>query len=124
LIRGFHSLENDSWRWTMKNFTVTLRPPAGSGQNGAQLELKFAFPDAIFGQVGPMTLDARVKDIDLGPETYSKAGDATYTRDVPASVLAGDAVTFDFSANKGIPPSDKDARELAIIVTTVGLTPK
>lgn len=124
LVRGFHGLENDSWRWTMKNFTVTLRPPAGSAQSGAQLELKFNFPAVIFDRVGPITLSARVGGLDLAPETYSQAGDATYTRDIPASVLGGDAVSFDFAVNKAIPPSDKDARELAIIVTTIGLTPK
>lgn len=124
LVRGFHALENDSWRWTMKNFTVTLRPPAGSAQSGAQLELKFTLPDVIFDRLGPIILAGRVGGIDLAPETYSQAGDATYTRDIPASVLGGDAVSFDFSVNKAIPPSDKDARELAIIVTTVGLTPK
>jgi hypothetical protein len=124
LVRGFHNLENNAWRWTMKNFTVTLRPPAGSAQSGAQLELKFALPDVVFSREGAVTLRARVNGIELGPETYSKAGEATYTRDVPASVLGRDAVSFDFSANKGIPPSDNDSRELSIIVTSIGLTTK
>jgi hypothetical protein len=124
LIRGFHALENDSWRWTMKNFTVTLRPPAGSAQNGAQLELKFAIPDVAFNRLGAPTVSGRVNGIELAPETYSKAGDASYVRDIPASALGGDAVSFDFSVSKAIPPSDKDGRELAVIVTTVGLTSK
>jgi hypothetical protein len=124
LVRGFHNLENDSWRWTMKNFTVALRPPAGSAQSGAQLELKFTIPAVIFDRLGPIVLAGRVGGIDLAPETYSQAGDFAYTRDIPASALGGDAVSLDFSVNKGIPPTDKDARELAIVVTTVGLTPK
>jgi hypothetical protein len=124
LVRGFHAVESDSWRWTMKNFTVTLRPPSGSAQNGAKLELKFSIPDVIFDRVGAITLGARVNGVDLGPETYSKAGDDAYTRDVPASALQGDAATFDFSVNKSLPPSDKDQRELSIIVTTVGLVLK
>jgi hypothetical protein len=124
LVRGFHALENDSWRWTMKSFTVTLRPPAGSAAAGAQLELKLVIPEAIVKQLGPIVVGARVNNADLAPETYSKAGDYTYTRDVPSSALHGDAVTFDFSADKGIPPSDKDSRELAIIVSSIGLTAK
>src|SRR5580698_707851 len=60
LIRGFHNVENDSWRWAMKNFTVSLRPPAGSATNGATLELKFTLPDAIFSQLGAMTIHARI----------------------------------------------------------------
>lgn len=124
LVSGFYALENDSWRWTARQFTVTLRPPSASGQNGAQLELKFSLPDAVFQRVGAITLAAKVNGVDLPPQTYSAAGEAAYTRDIPASVLHGDAVTFNFSADKAIPPSDQDQRELAIIVTTIGLTVK
>jgi hypothetical protein len=124
LVRGFHALENDAWRWTMKNFTVTLRPPAGSDQSGAKLELKFVIPEVIFSQTGPLTVDAHLNNTDLGSENYSKAGDYTYTRDIPASALHGDTASFDFTVDKGIPPSEKDSRELAIIVSSIGLTSK
>jgi hypothetical protein len=124
LVRGFHSLENDAWRWTMKNFTVALRAPAGAAQSGAHLELKFSLPAVVFDRLGPIKVNARVGAVDLAPETYSQAGDATYARDIPASALSGDTVSVDFSVDKAIPPSDKDGRELAIIVTTIALTPK
>jgi hypothetical protein len=124
LVRGFHGVENDSWRWTMKTFTVTLRPPAGSAQNGARLEMKFTIPEVMYNRVGDMTVTAKVNGVDLGPEKYTKVGDVVYARDVPASALGGDAVTFDFSVDKGIPPSDQDLRELAVIFTSVGLSPK
>ena len=124
LTRGFHGLENQSWRWTMKNFTATLRPPAGSAQKGAKLELKFTIPEVMFNRVGAMTLDARVNGNDLGPQTFSNAGDYTYTREVPASALLSDAVAIDFAVDKGLPPGNPDPRELAIIVTSVGLVSK
>jgi hypothetical protein len=124
LTRGFHGLENQSWRWTMKNFTATLRPPAASAQKGAKLELKFTIPEVMFNRVGAMTLDARINGNDLGPQTFSSAGDYTYTRDVPASALLSDAVAVDFAVDKGLPPGDPDPRELAVIVTSVGLTSK
>ncbi len=124
LTRGFYDLENDSWRWTAKSFTVTLRPPANSSSGGAKLELNFTIPDVIFNRVGPMSMDARINGLDLGAETYSKAGDCTYSRDVPAAALSGDAVGIDFHVDKGLPPSARDTRELAVIVTTVGLIPK
>lgn len=124
LTRGFHGLEHNAWRWTMKDFTVTLRPPAKASINGANLQLKFNIPDVVFNRVGDMSVDARVNGLDLGPQTYSQAGDSTYTRDVPAAALAGDAVAVDFHVDKGLPPGGADTRELAVIVTTVGLLPK
>jgi hypothetical protein len=124
LIRGFHSVENDSWRWAMKNFTVSLRPPAGSASNGATLELKFTLPDAVYSQLGAMTIHAHVAGTDLTPETFSKAGDAVYSRDLPASALQGDTITIEFFTDKALPPSPTDERELSIIVTSIGLLRK
>jgi len=124
LTSGFYDLENDSWRWTAKSFTVTLRPPASASKNGATLQLKFTIPDVMFNRVGAMTLDGRINGLDLGAQTYSQAGDCTYTRDVPAAALLGDTVPIDFHVDKGLPPSEQDPRELAVIVTTVGLLPK
>jgi hypothetical protein len=124
LIRGFHNVENDSWRWAMRNFTVSLRPPAGAATNGATLQLKFTLPDAIFSQLGAMTIHARVAGTDLAPETYSKAGEAIYSRDLPAAALQGDAVTIEFFTDKALPPGPTDERELSIIVSSIGLSPK
>jgi hypothetical protein len=124
LVRGFHNLEGEAWRWTMKSFTVTLRPPAGAAENGAKLELKFVLPEVIINRLGAMTLSAKVNGTDLPPETFSKTGDWVYTREIPASALHGDAVTVDFAVDKAIPPSEQDSREVAIIVTSIGLTQK
>ncbi len=124
LTRGFHGLENDSWRWTMKTFTATLRPPANASKTGATLQLKFTLPQVMFDRVGDISVEARINGLDLGPQTYSRVGDYIYTRDVPATALSGDAVSIEFHVDKGLPPSEQDSRELAIIVTTVGLLPK
>jgi hypothetical protein len=124
LVRGFHGVENQSWRWTMKHFTVTLRPPAGAAEKGGRLEFKFVIPDVMYNRVGDMTLSAQVNGVNLGPEKYSKAGEYVYSRDVAASALSGDAVSFDFSVDKGIPPTDADPRELALIATSIGLSAK
>ncbi len=124
LTRGFWAVENQAWRWTARNFTVTLRPPAGAAQKGARLQMKFSIPEVMYNRVGDMTLDAHVSGLDLGAEKYTKAGDADYEREVPAAALSGNLISIDFSVDKGLPPSDKDARELSVIVTTIGLLPK
>ncbi len=124
LLGGFYGIENQSWRWSAKNFSVKLRPIKGADHSGAKLDLKFVIPEVMFRRVGAMTLDAKANGLDLGPQTFSKMGDAEYIRDVSPVVLAGDSTTFEFSVDKGLPPSAKDPRELAVIVTSVGLVPK
>lgn len=123
-VRGFYGIEHESWRWTAKNFTVALRPFKGADTQGAKLEMKFVIPDVMFNRVGAMTVDAKANGLDLGSQKFSKPGEAVYTRDVPAVALAGDSATLDFSVDKGLPPSVKDPRELAVIVTSIGLVPQ
>lgn len=124
LTRGFWGVENDSWRWTMKNFAVTLRAPMGAAQKGAKLQLRFTVPEVMYNRVGDMTLDAHVNGLDLGPEKYMKAGDANYERDIPATALSGEMISVEFSVDKGLAPTDQDPRELAVIVSVIGLLPK
>src|SRR5947209_9176076 len=40
LIRGFHTVEGNAWRWTAGEFAVMLKPPAGADQKGATLDRK------------------------------------------------------------------------------------
>jgi hypothetical protein len=124
LVRGFHDLENGAWRWTMREFAVTLRPPAGSSNSGCQLELKFLIPETALQKLGAITLRAKIGGVELDPQTFSEPGEATYTREIPANALRGETATIEFSTDKAIPPSDLDQRELAIIVTSIGLTAK
>jgi hypothetical protein len=121
LVRGFHSLEGNPWRWTEGKFSVILRPPPGSTLEGAQLELKLNIPDVVFQQLGSVTLSATAGGILLAPEKYTAAGTYVYTRSVPASVLAGDSVSIEFATDKAIPAGKIEKRELALIVTSVGL---
>src|SRR6266436_2662408 len=44
LITGFYGIEADSWRWTAKAFSLTLRTPRNP-QQGTALVLNFAIPD-------------------------------------------------------------------------------
>jgi len=124
LVQGFYPLEAGTWRWTMKQFEVALKPPPGAAENGAKLNFKLAVPEAILSKVGPMTLSAKINGLALSPETYSKSGDYVYDRDVPAAALKGDAVAVQFSCDKGLGPTSDDARELSLIAVSIGLEPK
>jgi hypothetical protein len=124
LVRGFHSLEQNSWRWTEGRFAVTLRPPHGAAQTGAMLKLNFALPDAVLNKVRRTALSAKVNGVALTPETYDRPGEHVYAREVPASALAGDAVPVEFALDKYLPPGAIDQRELGLVVTQVGLETK
>ena len=124
LVRGFHSVEQNAWRWTAGAFTVTLKPPAGAAQKGAMLTFKFVVPEVVINKVGPVTLAASVNGTALAPETYSKTGEYTYSRDVPATALTGDAVNVEFKLDKFMPASEQDQRDLGVIMTRVGFEAK
>ena len=124
LVRGFSSVEADAWRWSTSRFSVVLRPPLGSAQNGAKLELTFTLHPGVVGKLGPITVSATVNGTAVGSETYSEAGDFVYSHEVPASALGSDVVTVEFSTDKALAPTDKDKRELALIVKTIGFVGK
>jgi hypothetical protein len=124
IVRGLSNVEADAWRWSTAKFSVVLRPPPASAQNGAKLELRFTLADAVVGQLGPVTVSAIVNGTPVAPETFSEAGDFVYSHDVPAAALGPDVITAEFSTDKALEPNDKDKRELALIVKTIGLVPK
>jgi hypothetical protein len=124
LAKGFHGIESNAWRWTERQFSVDLALPAHSAQRGAILELHLTVPPPSIQKLGSITLSAAIGGTALAPETYSKAGEYTYRRDVPANVLAGDTVRIDFQLDKAMPPGEVDKRELGIVASSVGLAAK
>ena len=121
LARGFHDIEAHTWRWTMRQFSVYLRPPPGSARKGAVLTLNLTVPPAVLQTQKTISLSASVNGDRLRAETWTKPGDYTYQCDVPAAWLTGDAVRVDFELDKAMPPSERDARELGVVVSRVGL---
>jgi len=124
LLNGFYGIEQNSWRWTAQKFSVVLRPPAGAAQKGAVLNLQLAVADPTIAQLKTIAISASVGGAALPPETYTQAGSYTYTRDVPASQLAGEAVRIDFQVDKTLPPNGADRRELGLIVNSAALDAK
>ena len=127
LVTGFYPIEEHSWRWTAQHFSVVLRPPAGSAERGAALSLQLNVPEPVLAKLKTVSLSAAIGGVTLPPETYSKPGPYTYTRDVPSNALKAnkDAVRVDFELDKAIPPSaGGDQRELGVIVAAVGLDTK
>jgi hypothetical protein len=122
--KGFYDVEENAWRWTGKDFAVDLSGPLHSDQRGAQLLEKLAVPDAVIQKLTSVQLSASIQGYKLEPQIYTKPGQYTYTRDVPADKLQNDAVRIDFSLDHTLPPTETDKRALGIIVSEVGLVAK
>lgn len=124
LVNGFYDIEFNAWRWTAGKFAVNLRPVSGSAQDGAKLVMRFSAPPPVIEHLQSVTVSAKTGTTDLGSETYSKAGEHTFTKVVPAPALAGDSAIFSFTLDKSLPAGTVDQRELGLIVTSIGLEKK
>jgi hypothetical protein len=124
LLKGFHTVEESSWRWTMGRFAVALRPPRNAAVRGAVLHFRFVLPEAVLSKVHKMSLSAAVNGTPLSPETYATSGEMDYTRPVDGKLLAGDAVNVEFTLDKFIPAGTIEDRELGVIATSVGFEAK
>jgi hypothetical protein len=124
LVSGFYPPEGNPWRWTAGKFSADLKPPAGAGVDGARLELKLNIPEVVIQKLGPITLSASAGGAGLAPEKFTAAGNYVYAADVPAEVLRGPGVNVEFSTDKSIPAGSLEKRELAVIVSSLGLISK
>lgn len=120
LVKGFHEIEQNAWRWTMGKFAVTLAPPQGGAQKGANLVLKFSIPEPVADKLKSITLSANVNGTPVAAETFDKSGEHVYSKPVPAAALGGDAVGVEFALDKFFPPGQIDQRELGVVVSTIG----
>jgi hypothetical protein len=122
MIHGFYPVEASQWRWVGGKFGVLLGAPEGASQRGAHLELKFNYPQVIQSRLKTITLAVTANGAVQNPQKYEKFGDQTYETDLPANLVRGGLVTVEFSTDKVVPAGQVEARELALIVTEVGLT--
>jgi hypothetical protein len=124
LVSGFYDIEDNAWRWTGKQFIVELGTPIGAAGRGATLELQFTIPPVVIEKNGSVTLSASVDGNVLPPETFTTAGEHTYKRDVPASLLGGDSVKATFDLDKAMQPAGGDQRVLGIVANSAALVRK
>jgi hypothetical protein len=124
LVKGFYNIEEKTWRWTMGQFTVALRPPRNASLNGATLHFKFVLPEAVLSKVKTVSVSASVNGTPLSPETYTQSGDFDYSRDVPGKLLPGEAVNVEFTLDHFLEAGMVEQRELGVIATSVGFEAK
>jgi hypothetical protein len=124
LLDGFYAVEDGAWRWSAKQFSVKLRVPEGASKKGGTLRLLLTVPPAVIEKSGSIALSASLEGSTLASETYSAAGQYTYRRDVPASLLGGSDTTVTFQLDKSMTPDGPDKRDLGVVVSTIALESK
>lgn len=124
LVSGFHAMENGGWRWTMRKFSVVLKPPAGAEEKGATLRFKMFIPDDHVARLGPITLSAEIDGHQLDPMVISKGGEALYSQVVAPDLLKGPSVKVNFALDKSREPDNIDGRQLGVVAVLVGLQPR
>jgi hypothetical protein len=121
---GFYNTEAGAWRWTAKDFAVTLNPPLHSAERGARLVMHLVVPDPVIQHSQFVELSCSLGGLKLDPQVFAKAGSYTYTRDVPADKLQGSEVRIDCAVDHTFQAAPPDIRELGIIVSEVALVAK
>lgn len=124
LVQGFHVLEGNSWRWTAGHFSATLGVPPIARREGANLVVHFSLPEVVMSRVHATKLSATVNGVPIDPEEYTKSGEYTYSKQVPASALTRDVAGVNFSLSQYLPSGTLEGRELGIVVSSIGLETK
>lgn len=115
-LRGWHRLEENSWRWTERRFTARFpNPPPGPA---VRLRLHLAIPEPLIQRLGPLRLSAVVNGSILKPEAYPESGEHRYEREIDA---AGGEVVVEFELDKALAPDPPDQRELGVMVLSLEL---
>ena len=120
LLSGFYNVEQGSWRWTGRKFSVVLAIPENVSQKQISLVFKMAVPEPVIQKLNSVTLTASVNGVALAPETYRKPGEYVFTREVSAKALGGASAQVEFSLDKALPAGANDSRELGLVATSIG----
>ncbi len=114
LVSGWHDLEDESWRWTARRFSVRVHLTRAARLR--RVELNFAFPSEQFSRIGTIRLGARVNGVALAPCVFNRPGEHTYAALVPAEIPAAEDIDIEFELDNAYPPTGRDLRELGVLV--------
>jgi hypothetical protein len=120
LLSGFYDVEQGSWRWTGKKFSVVLAIPENVSRKQISLVFKMAVPEPVIQKLKSVTLTASVNGVALAPEIYRRPGEYVFTREVSAKALGGASAQIDFALDKVLPAGANDSRELGLVATSIG----
>lgn len=120
-LEGFHYIEEGAWRWSSKEFAVTLGMPARRNAGTTVLTLRFYLPESLIQKRGPVTLTATLGGRVVAREVFRQAGPHVLVGRLDTASLDPRANTFQFSLDKCTEPSPSDKRRLGVIVSSISL---
>jgi tRNA (mo5U34)-methyltransferase len=113
LLTGWHE-EEDGWRWTAREFSVSLPPDPLITPRA--LQFRFTLFEGFVEKRGAVTLRATVNGRRLEPETFRSSGEHVYRAILPPDAVGTGPAHVDFSLDKALPPEMGDGLELGLIV--------
>jgi hypothetical protein len=122
LLSGFHSLEQNAWRWTSKQFSVSLATPKPAAPRSGRLEMQFTIPDIAAADLSGLIITAAVEGKHLGTYQASNPGEQLAVFPVPPEIMQSEAIIADFTLDKTIPRREGETRDLGVIALRFSLT--
>lgn len=119
MLRGFYpAVPGVRWRWTSRVFAFSLDPP--SLDREVFLEFEYGLPEELVNEVGGVTIIGSVNGIEIGRETYFRAGHYVFTRYVPVRALAKSPAVVEFELDRStVLPGD--GRVIGVNAISAGL---
>jgi len=110
LLAGWHELENGTFRWTERRFSILLKRPPLLRLSRFRFDFRLTIPDRV-------TLASRVNGIPVHEATFAGEGEHAYTIELPPEALRASPIRIDFEADRCVPAAAFDERELALLVS-------
>lgn len=111
---GWHPMENNSWRWTERVFSIRLSGPITKAD--PILRFTFHLPQQILDATGPLRLTASIGAERLKTCAFSVSGQHTYETPLPSGLLTTSDVCIRFELDKCWGPRASDQRQLGVQV--------
>ena len=109
LLEGWYALEENSYRWTERRFSIEIRRPALL--KPSMLRFNFRLVGA-----GPVTMAAAVNGEAAEPARFTGEGEHCFEIAIPKKAREAAAIRFDFEAAGEVPGRGVDERDLALLV--------
>lgn len=104
------------WRWTARAFGLNVRGSAS--RDRGRLRLGLYVPPVLVETAGAVTLTLSAAGEVLSRRTFSKPGQHVFEARLPAALTAGGGL-LEFELDRWLPPSERDARELGVVVSEI-----